>query len=411
MKNQFGKKLSAFTFVAIWILTCTHTLTASAVSSASKGWDLIHDGDFQGAVKLAESKIVKGKENADWVEVQALALTWLDNNKALAEGSKATQLAPSNAHIADTYALILHKNGQVRRAMDFAAQALALDPKDGRAHAVIGLCHSALGDNKQAGSDFAQAMELSPKDFDVNNLSGNYFLALPLDTHSAKKCFDRLVQCFPKSPYALFLRGDCERTDNDLPHALEDYAAALSINPNFLPAKRSRAILYRYSHRYREALPDYDAIITAGQNQYEGRADCYYHLGEWSKALSDFSSTIRIYGGSDKFNPTIAKGMKRYRQWWMKRAEIYENMGQHANALAQIESVLKADPNYENGLDMKQKIYMGMKQYKDAIKVLDHLINLHPIADWYKVRSSAYEYLGDKIKAASDLKRAQTFTY
>jgi tetratricopeptide (TPR) repeat protein len=382
----------------------------AALSEATQGWELLRNGDFKGALKLADSKTIKGKENAAWSEVRAFALSELKDKKAIEEGSKAMSLDPQNAHIVDTYAIILHNNRQLNTAMDMASRAIALDPKDGRAHAVMGICHLTLNDSKQAGSDFAQALQLSPKDFDVNNLAGTYFMQLPQDKESGKKCYDRLVQYFPTSPYARTLRGDCERADNHITQALADYAAALSMNPQFLQAKHSRAILYRVLHRYREALPDYDAVIAAGENKFEGRAECYDNLGDSVKALSDFSSAIKIAGG-DKYNKIAAREMKHYKHWWLKRAEIYERIGEDSNALGQLNQILDAEPNTEAALDMRQKIHMRMKQYKEAIKDIDHLIIMGPVAEWYKARANAYDHLGDKIKAAADLKRAQELSF
>jgi tetratricopeptide (TPR) repeat protein len=385
---------------------------SNSPSDARLGWALLHDGDNIAAVKLADSKLIKAKDNAAWIEVRAMGLTTQDMNKSLADGLKATLLEPRNAHMAVTYAVLLYVNGQVQKALAVATQALSLDPKDGRTYAIIGMCHTKLGDSKQAGSDFAKALELSPKDFDVNAQAGTYFMAMPLDTHSSKMCFDRLVECFPKSPYSHFLRGDCERADNDIPHAFEDYATCLALNPNYLPARRSRSVLYRFTQHFREAIPDYNILIAAGENVYEGRSDCYEHLNEPAKALTDISQEIKLIGGStDKYNETSAKGIKKYRHWWVKRAELYDTMGQYANALSQLEPLIKADPNYEVGLDLRQKIYMKMKLYKEAINDLNRLIILHPIADWYKTRALAYDQLGDKAKAAADLKHAQEIIY
>lgn len=81
------------------------------------------------------------------------------------------------------------------------------------------------------------------------------------------------TQTVPQAKSELFrARGECNRSKGDLDHAIEDFTQSIKTNPNDQFTLLSRGGVYRQKLLYRLALDDYAAALNMEPNMIEAKA-------------------------------------------------------------------------------------------------------------------------------------------
>lgn len=121
------------------------------------------------------------------------------------------------------------------------------------------------------------------------------------------------------------------------------------------------ALLYR-AFNYERNLKKYEAAINDYTNYIEkvgdvnttiaiaGRGNCYYELGDYNKAIADYSSVIE----SEKYDPNY--------MWllYFKRAEAYNKIGNTDMAWENCNkavSLVESGKSYQNSYDEKSRLF------------------------------------------------------
>jgi tetratricopeptide (TPR) repeat protein len=115
---------------------------------------------------------------------------------------------------------------------------------------------------------------------------------------------------------AHFNRGSARDLLGETTLAIEDYDAALLLNPEMKAAYFNRANAYFMLDDYTRAIEDYGQAIQidpADIHAYNNRGDAYSRIGEDQRAIEDLSAALRI-------DPT-------YTDAYRNRGVIYENLG------------------------------------------------------------------------------------
>jgi tetratricopeptide (TPR) repeat protein len=122
---------------------------------------------------------------------------------------------------------------------------------------------------------------------------------------------------------AHFNRGSARDSLGDIPGAIEDYDAALRLDPEMGAAYYNRANAYFSLDDYAKAIKDYDQAVRidpAAALAHNNRGEAYSLLGDDKRALEDFSQALRI-------DPTYADAYRN-------RGVVYENMGRFDRAVS-----------------------------------------------------------------------------
>src|SRR5262249_43491611 len=91
--------------------------------------------------------------------------------------------------------------------------------------------------------------------------------------------------------------GDAER-DKLNAELVGEYAKALALEPNLLPALKGRANAHLNLKQFQQAIADYDRILSLDPQDrvaYHDRGLAKMQLGRDYDAISDFSSAIKIH--------------------------------------------------------------------------------------------------------------------
>lgn len=114
---------------------------------------------------------------------------------------------------------------------------------------------------------------------------------------------------------------------------------------------------------------------------YNIRAWCYKNLGQYEKAITDYSNAIKI-------KP----------EWWHYsfRGYCYKELGKYEKGLADCNKTLELKPNHEDTYIERGDCYKGLEQYNEAIADYTKIIELNPNSS--DCRFEAYEKRGDCYK-------------
>jgi tetratricopeptide (TPR) repeat protein len=112
-------------------------------------------------------------------------------------------------------------------------------------------------------------------------------------------------------------------------------------------------------------------------------------LGQWDKALADFSRAIEL-------NPKVPMA-------WNNRASAHFSLGQWEKALADSSRAIELDPNYALAWDKRGATHVELRQWDKALADCSRAIELNPklITAW-RSRGFAFTNLGQWDKAAAD---------
>ena len=223
---------------------------------------LARNMDYKGAIEHCQKAIaiLKSDVEAHQVLARIYQLTGqLSKAEDILEGI-AGDSAPSSPGAAVEFAQLLLVRRQYDKAMEKCKQAIELtDGKDARAYYVLGLTHTALGQQHEAIAAFDKALGLDaslPQAY--ISLAQSY-----LATDQKPKAIELLKRCTaeqPGKPQPLVELAAIAEKDNDVDAAIQYYRDALARDPKYLPGYGiARLLLAKGQYddaiqRWREAI-------------------------------------------------------------------------------------------------------------------------------------------------------------
>ncbi|MHC4185032.1 MAG: tetratricopeptide repeat protein, partial [Planctomycetota bacterium] len=126
---------------------------------------------------------------------------------------------------------------------------------------------------------------------------------------------------------------------------------------------------------------------------YNRRARAYRQLGQWDKAIADYSKAIEL----------------EPEEWgtWEERFRAYQELGQPEKGLAEYAKAIELDPNNPRLWHARANAYSNMQQWDKAITDYSKAIELEPDGvDAWAARGSTYLQLGQWDKTIADFSKA-----
>jgi tetratricopeptide (TPR) repeat protein/S1-C subfamily serine protease len=157
--------------------------------------------------------------------------------------------------------------------------------------------------------------------------------------------------------------------------------------------------LYRIE-KYLEATKAFDRAISLQPNliaAYYGKGLALRNNGNYQEALSAFDRAIQLIPAKDQY---------RYYPLWKYRSLSLADLGKYSEALVAISQAISLEPKDIILLNEKANLLSKMRQYPEAVKIYDEIINREQKSWAYLERGQVKNNLGDKKGAVSDFDRA-----
>lgn len=199
---------------------------------------------------------------------------------------------------------------------------------------------------------------------------------------------NKILAANPKNAVILNLRGLIKRNfKKDYAGALEDFGAALAVDPNFVKALINRADLLRAFNRFEQSLADVNKAIEIASGNATARLTrgrTYFHSEKYPQALADFDKAVSLDAScSDCYSerarakghinpPTTPETTASVKAAWL------------ADILSDAEKALSLDPNNWLAMHARGFVNHQKKNYAAAWK------------DFYAVYRAAPSYQSNR---------------
>lgn len=162
-------------------------------------------------------------------------------------GQKARNSATVHTELGGGY----YSRGQYAVALQELKEAIKADPTYAPAYNVLGLVYMTLRENETARQNFQRALDLSPKDSDINNNYGWFLCQTKREAESIKHFLVALENPLYQTPQKAYLNaGICSERIRDDQHAETYYMDALQVQPRLPEADLGLARIYFRQRRY-----------------------------------------------------------------------------------------------------------------------------------------------------------------
>jgi tetratricopeptide (TPR) repeat protein len=178
--------------------------------------------------------------------------------------------------------------------------------------------------------------------------------------------------------------------------ALELYAKAVELNPEFAEAWNNRGMALRRCGDLDEALASYDRAIELDASHAEpfiNRGSAQAQAGQFTDALRDCNRAVEL-------NPRSAAAHNNL-------ATAYHRQGRFDEAIGQYAIAIELDPNLAEAYYNRGNAYGKLGQYKQAVRDYTRAIQRDPrIKQAYINRALSYAELHQNEAAKRDLLQA-----
>jgi len=284
-----------------------------------------------------------------------------DDTKAMADFDEALRLAPQNAGYRLVRALYLRSRSKFAEALKEVDLVLQQTPDDANALILQGEVYRELGKLEEALASFNRATELAPKAPTPFQNRGEIYREQE-DFEKAIAEFNEVLKLQPGVPRTLLHRSEALFYSGKLEEALSDVDAVLEKQP-LVAAHRLRAEILAKLDRLQEAIDEMERVSEAMPQQIEVlmQLALYYLVDEQpQKAIEAYSKVIKADETS-----VLA---------WRSRGDTYLNIGQHPEAIADLQHALDLDP--ENSSILNNLAWVLATSPQDEVRDAKRAIEL-----------------------------------
>jgi len=198
------------------------------------------------------------------------------------------------------------------------------------------------------------------------------------------------------APLAYYNRGLGYMRAGQYDRALQDYHAAIALDPRYVNAYTNRGLTYKRTGQLDLALADYNRAIDLDPGYavpYNSRGVLFAETGRFGQAMSDFTRAISL-------RPDYANA-------YMNRGITLRDAGRTDEALGDFNAAIRIDQNSAEAYNGKGTALTAAGRYDLALKDYARAIQLEPSSPMvYGNRGETYERMGLADEALTDYNTA-----
>jgi multidrug transporter EmrE-like cation transporter len=196
--------------------------------------------------------------------------------------------------------------------------------------------------------------------------------------------YSDILKKYPHSFVALNSLGAEYMLNKNYDLSLRYLDAAINENTSYYKGYYNRGLLFAQTERMKDAIRDFDIAIEQKKytKAYVARANAYYTLKNFSKAISDAETVLKTEPKNPKANYVLAmcyddlneldKALISYNKailastenalYYMRRAIVYGKLQQYNLCLNDLDVCTNLDPNYAEAYYWKGVVKVNIKQ-------------------------------------------------
>ena len=231
--------------------------------------------------------------------------------------------------------------------------------------------HRQLGNVEAEMADYGEAIARFPYFTDAyfdRAMTWRYGLG---DTEAALADFARVLDIDPGDVFAHLNRADIFAKQGDRRSAEAEYEAAIAIDP--VIGYRRRGSYRRANDNPLGALHDYSRAISYApddSSSYYFRASIYRRLGNYSRAVADYETIIRIRTNMAQ----LEQGFPSLRVVYSSLVKLYQEVGDFAAADYYATRLITSNPEDISGYLQRGRLRLTAENYDGAIADYTYII-------------------------------------
>ncbi|KAJ3157813.1 cytochrome c oxidase subunit 1 [Geranomyces variabilis] len=266
---------------------------------------------------------------------------------------------------------------------------------DSNAYRNRGLIYWRQGDTENALLDLIAARDAFPEDSKLGALLGVCLQTLGRLDESIEQ-FTAAVKLNPLMREALIARGNVYAAKGDVVTARKDYLRVLHIDPQCTEALVNMAYTLQGEGRRKKAYDLFTMALAVDPNcmaALEGRAVIQFSRSNFFGALVDICKALAL----DHKNP----------EYLTNRGVVYQALGDNVSAMQSYKLALKVDPNYAHAHLNEANMYFSQRKWEEALTRYTKTLELAPsTVSAYLNRGIAKAMLNDLSGALEDFNEA-----
>ena len=251
----------------------------------------------------------------------------------------ATSIRPDSTDGLVELSIAYFHTSQFPKAIDPLKRAIAADPRSAAAHHMLGKTYFMMGDFDKAVSELETALKLSPGDYDAEYTLGLAFLKRK-DLPRAKELYGQMVQRLGNRPALRVLVGRAYRETGFLPESIEEFKAAIALDPHFPRVHYYLGLTYLYKDgaaRIPDAMEEFKVELAANPEEYFAN----FYLGilyimdrKWDEAIALLEKAAR----KQPNNPDP----------YFHLGQAYQGAGKHQQAIEVLQKTIALNPKLDH---------------------------------------------------------------
>lgn len=230
-------------------------------SQLYKGNISLENGNYEVAIQYFNLYLQEVPDSGEAYNSRGLAYHMKgENDQALADLEKASQLAPRNASPLSNRGAVYISMGNYENAMAELDKAIAMNDQHAIAYYNRGLVHLNLGNYDRAIADFDQAILLTPE----SAVKSSPQKQTTPDSPSSSKMVIQTNwndDAYADLPLAYLNRGNIYLYKGKYNQAINDFDKAIHFQPDFTSAYYSRGLANKLSGNLFLAIADFKKVI------------------------------------------------------------------------------------------------------------------------------------------------------
>jgi tetratricopeptide (TPR) repeat protein len=177
--------------------------------------------------------------------------------------------------------------------------------------------------------------------------------------------------------------------------AINDLNKVIELNPKYAPGYRNRAGVFETTGEYSKAIDDYTITI-----KLENGADDYAKRGAAFGKIQKFDDAIKDYTKALELNPSWVDYHLQLGQIYFLNKQ-YDKVQEEATKAADLNAIIP-DPYM-----LSARGYMVTQNFDKALEQVESAVTFAPdTKEVYEMRAMIYNKLGKHTEAIADLKKA-----
>ena len=251
----------------------------------------------------------------------------------------ATSVRPDSTEGLIELSIAYFHTGEFSKAVEPLQRAVAADPQNAGAHHMLGKTWFMMSEFEKAATELQTALKLAPNDYDAEYTLGLAYLKQK-NVPQAKQLYERMAQRLGNRPALRVLIGRAYRETGYLAESIEEFKAAIALDPHFPRVHYYLGLTYLYKDgaaRISEAMEEFKVELAENPDEYFAN----FYLGilyimdrKWDEAIALLEKAVR----KQPNNPDP----------YFHLGQAYQGAAKHQQAIDVLQKCIALNPSLEH---------------------------------------------------------------